>query len=363
MRKYRVGIVGVRRGGNLLNQFTAFPVVEITALCDLLEERLAAVGKLYNVPDHFLFTDYEAFLEAPIDIVVVSTPIQIHADQVIKSLESGKHVLSEVTAAWTIEQCEQIVNTVKRTGKIYMLAENNCYYHFIREWKKWIGQGRLGKIFYAESEYMHDIQNLIRDEKTGETFWRVERPPIYYCSHNLGPLLYLMEDRVIQACGLHTGYNILLDLGPGCLSMEVALFKTQKGSVIKILRSQVAYRWPPMEFYCLYGTKGYVENGRAGGWERTEGKLFVIDEMFREVGHQIIDCSVSDPQAPPEALRGGHNVSAEYYMIRDFIEAVNNNTRPPLDVIKAMDMTLPGICAHESAMNGGSWIDVPLFNW
>ncbi len=363
MKKYRVGVVGVRRGGDLVNQFEVFPETEIAALCDLDERRLAEAGEYFKIPDRFLFTDYEAFLDAPIDIVVVSTPIQVHAEQAIKAMESGKHVLSEVTAAWTIEQCEQIVNTVKRTRKVYMMAENDCYYHFIREWKKWVEQGRLGEIFYAEAEYIHDIQDLLWDEKTGKTFWRVERPPIYYCSHSLGPLLYLMEDRVIKACGAHTGYNILPDLGLGCLGMEVALFRTPKGAVIKILRSQVAYRWPPMEFYSLYGSKGFVENGREGGWERSEGKLFVTDEMSREEGHKVIKCPASDPEAPSEALRGGHNVSAEYYMIRDFIEAVSKGTRPLLDVIKAMDFTVPGICAHQSAMNDGKWVDVPLFDW
>jgi hypothetical protein len=36
--------------------------------------------------------------------------------------------------------------------------------------------------------------------------------------------------------------------------------------------------------------------------------------------------------------------------------------RPPLDVTKAMDMTVPGICAHEAAMTG-KWVDVPRFEW
>ncbi len=48
-------------------------------------------------------------------------------------------------------------------------------------------------------------------------------------------------------------------------------------------------------------------------------------------------------------------------MIRDFIEAVENGTRPPIDVVRAVEWTLPGILAHESAMSGGKWADVPLF--
>jgi predicted dehydrogenase len=276
-------------------------------------------------------------------------------------MEAGKHVLSEVTAAWTVEQCEQIVNAVKRARQVYMLAENMCYQHFIREWKRWIDAGRLGDIFYAEAEYIHDIHELLWDESSGEAYWRLERPPIYYCSHSLGPLLMLMDDRVVQAGGAHAGYGVVPDRGPSCLNMQVALFKTQKGAVIKLLRSQVALR-PSIHFYSLYGTKGMVESGREGGWKGTRGRLYIEEEAETRHVFTDIDCPVSDPGAPEEAFGGGHG-TVEYYLVRDFIDTLDSGcVRPPIDVIKAMDMTVPGICAHEAAMTG-KWVDVPSFEW
>jgi hypothetical protein len=50
-------------------------------------------------------------------------------------------------------------------------------------------------------------------------------------------------------------------------------------------------------------------------------------------------------------------------MIRDFLDALDGGRQPPIDVMRAMDFTVPGIIAHESAMKGGEWMDVPLFNW
>ena len=362
MSKYRVGLVGAHRGASLVSQFGVQPETEITALCDLSEARLADAGEGFGVPDSGRFTDFEAFLNAPIDIVVVGTPIQLHAGQAIKAMESGKHVLSEVTAAWTVDECEHIVNTVKRTGQIYMLAENNCYLHYIRQWKGWIDQGRLGDIFYAEAEYIHDIRKLLWDESSGEAFWRLARPPIYYCSHSLGPLLMLMDDRIVQVTAADSGYGIVENRGPSCLNMEVALCKTQKGAVIKVLRSQVALREPPIHHFMLYGTKGVVENERTGGWTGSKGKLYIEEEMAAQDHYEVIDCPNSDPDAPPEAMGGGHGTT-EYYLVRDFIDSVKANVRPPLDVIKAMDMTIPGIIAHEAAMTGSGWLDVPLFEW
>lgn len=71
---------------------------------------------------------------------------------------------------------------------------------------------------------------------------------------------------------------------------------------------------------------------------------------------------LDDPNAPEEAKHGGHGTS-EHYMIRDFLDAVAHGHRPPIDVIRAMDFTVPGIVAHESAMKGGAWMGVPLFEW
>lgn len=78
--------------------------------------------------------------------------------------------------------------------------------------------------------------------------------------------------------------------------------------------------------------------------------------------HEVIDCPNSGPDAPPEAMGGSHGTT-EYCLTRDFVDSVKANIRPPLNVIKAMDMTVPGIIAHEAAMSGSGWLDVPQFEW
>ena len=360
MEKWKAGIVGLHRGGGLLSALATHPNVEVAALCDLNQEVLADVGKEYELPDKYLFVQFHNFVNAPLDIVAIATPIAFHAQQSIAAMENGKHVLCEQTAAYTIDDCERLVKAVKRTGKTYMMAENYCYFHYIREWKKMIDQGKLGEIFYAEGEYIHEIVHLLVDPETGQKYWRYRRAPIWYCGHTLGPLLSLMDDRVAKATGAHSGRHKYPDESIAFLDMEVGLFQTQKGAVIKILRSQVAPRYHDMVFYSLYGTKGFVETGREGGWGGTKGRLFLEDEMSKQDGAREIDCPTVDPNAPLEARHGGHGTS-EYYMIRDFIDAIENNTRPPIDVIRSIDFTLPGICAHQAAMSGGTWVDVPLF--
>lgn len=359
MKKWKVGIAGLSRGKGFVSVFSAHPRVEITALCDIDEGKLKETGEAFKVSDSQLFTNFDDFLNAAMDIVMIATPIPFHAEQTIKAVEIGKHVLCEQTAAYTLEECKAIVNAVKRTGMTYMMAENYCYFHYIREWKKKIDEGKLGRIFYAEGEYIHEIINLLVDSKTGQYYWRHERPPIWYCAHTLGPLLMLMDDRIVKASGVTSGFNKMPEYKdhPGFLDIEVGLFRTKKGSIVKILRSQVPSR-PHMVWYSLYGTKGHLENQR----DRGDGLYYVEGEMDKGKGGEEFPCPVVDPNAPEEAKQGGHGTS-EYYMIRDFLDAVEKKTRPPIDVIRSMDFTVPGIIAHESAMKGSQWMDVPLFDW
>ncbi|MBZ0297709.1 MAG: Gfo/Idh/MocA family oxidoreductase [Anaerolineae bacterium] len=363
MDKIRAGIVGLQRGNGITHSLQMHPQVEITALCDINTHRLSEIARTFSVADDHLYDNYDNFLNADLDVVVIATPIQIHAEQSIAAMESGKHVLCEQTAAYTIEDCTLLVETVNRTGLKYMMAENYTYFHYIRQWKEQVDQGKLGKIFYAEGEYIHEIVNLLIDPVTKERHWRYTRPPIYYCAHTLGPLLTLMDDRIVKATGVHSGKNIYpQEEGLGFLDMEVGLFQTEKGAVIKILRSQTAPRHHEVIFYSLYGTKGCIESGRnrTEGYGSSRGLMYIEGETSRETGAVEIDCPVVDPDAPEEARKGGHGTS-ELYMVNDFIGSIQNNTKPPIDVIRSIEFTIPGIIAHESAMRGGEWLDVPQF--
>jgi len=93
MKKWKVGIVGLARGNGFVKVFSAHPEVEVTALCDINAERLASTGKAFSLPEERLFTRFDDFLNAPMDIVMIATPIAFHTEQTIRSLESGRHVL------------------------------------------------------------------------------------------------------------------------------------------------------------------------------------------------------------------------------------------------------------------------------
>ncbi|MGC9065307.1 MAG: Gfo/Idh/MocA family protein [Candidatus Ratteibacteria bacterium] len=299
MKKLKIGIVGLSRGRGFVGVFSSHPDVAVSAICDIDQKKLAEVGDAFGLPDSARFSNFDDFLNNDTDIVMIATPIPFHAEQTIKSLQAGKHVLCEQTVSYTIEECEKVVEEVKKSGKKFMMAENYCYFHYIREWKKIVDAGEIGKILYAEGEYIHNIFHLLVNQETGQFYWRHERPPIWYCAHTLGPLLMLMKDRIVKACGLTTGFNIYPQFkdSPGFLDFEVGFFKTEKGAVVKILRSQVP-ACPHFVWYCLYGTKGHLENKRVKG----EGFIYIADKTPDD--GEIFTSSIVDPNAPEEAKKG-----------------------------------------------------------
>jgi predicted dehydrogenase len=349
MKRLRIGVAGLRRGAGLAQVFKHHPKCELAAVCDVEREAADRFAQQHRVET--VAYDYESLIERDLDVVVVATPLPLHAAQSVAAMEAGKHVFSEVPAAATLAECERIVRAVEKTGKTYMMGENVNYFPRTLAWKREVDRGRLGEIFYGEAEYVHDCGSLMLDAH-GQPTWRAKLPPIHYCTHSLGPLLYIARDRCLRVSGMHTGCHVRPHLGT--IDMEVGIMQTAGGRVLKILCGFSVVREPAFHYYCLYGTRGMLESQRCD-WDADKGHFPA--EM---PGMQRDPVDLTPPPAPPEASLGGHGTS-EYFMVDDFVACLLNGSPAPIDVYAAMDYTVPGICAHLSAERGGELIEVPDF--
>jgi predicted dehydrogenase len=349
---YRVGVVGLRRGAGPAGVFDLLPDCRLVAGCDTSPEAIARFEAEF--PGARGFADYDAMLASGLDIVVVGTPIPAHAAQTVAALEAGCHVLQEVTLSDTLEGCRAILEAVRAHPKQkFMLAENCCYWAYILAWQELWQRGALGEFVYAEAEYVHDIRHLLRNPD-GTPAWRASRPPITYCTHSLGPLLKVTGERCVTASCFHTGSKFEPELGH--LDMMVAIFQTSGGGAIKVLRGQAVAREPAYHYYSIYGTKGCLETSRP------PVSPIQTNAYFDGIPHlrNMIEIPIGNDAAgvPAAALRGGHG-SIEYLMVRDFMASVRDDTPSPIDIHAALEMTLPGLCAYESAMQGGRPVAVP----
>ena len=348
----RCGVAGLGRGRLFVKCFESIPGCEVVAVCDIRERALA---------DHCqydCYTNYEEFIDkSALDVVAVITPGPVHAEQSVLAMEKGVHVICETPCIYSLEEAQRVVDTVKKTGLKFMLAENYIYMGWVEKWQELIDEGKLGEIVYAEGEYTHDCRGIMfmkpdggyipygeRDQHPDASLsWRAtDLPPLKYCSHTLGPLLHLMQDRCISACGLSTGSRTLPEAPTN--DMETGIFKTEKGSVIR-LTNGFSIAHPFALFYGLYGTRGTVKLMNIGG---QSVKVYTDDEP--DAGWQDIEMPFSER---PDG-RDGVTV-----MMEEFIESVRTGGEAPIDIYRSMDYTVPGVCASISGEKGGEMMSLP----
>jgi predicted dehydrogenase len=146
----RLGIIGPgSRGQELMRTFLRVPGVRFTGLCDVYEPRFAEAREVTREQTP-IYHDYRELLAAKdVDAVVVATPLSFHAEHVIAGLESGRYVYGEKSMAKTVEECDRIVDAVKRTGNYYQVGVQYHYASWYREALKRIREGRLGKVTHV----------------------------------------------------------------------------------------------------------------------------------------------------------------------------------------------------------------------
>jgi hypothetical protein len=136
--RVRIGFIGVgSRGSGHVSRFARIEGVEVKAVCDIYPDRVRRVidgieDSLQNPESYSGGEDEWKKLcdRDDIDLVIISTPWDLHAPQAVYAMEQGKHVGVEVPAAKTMEECWELVKTSERTRKHCMMLENVCYDFF-----------------------------------------------------------------------------------------------------------------------------------------------------------------------------------------------------------------------------------------
>lgn len=346
----RVGVAGLRRGRGFVSVLAAHPAAELIAVADPDTQRCRDTASEFGVA--IQCADFDELLKVDLDAVVIATPAPRHTAQSVAALAAGRHVLCEVPAVASLAEAQALVRAVEDASGTYMLAENVNYFDRTIAWQRFIDEGNVGSIHYAEAEYVHDCGPLFTDA-SGSLTWRASLPPIHYCTHSLGPLLAWTGDRCVSVTGLHTGSRVRPDLGT--IDMEVGLFRTAAGGVFKILCGFSVRSEPGRHWYCVYGTEGMLESGRTAD---SPDRGFLATDPEGTTGPAADIVPAVERPGPAGAVQGGHG-NSEWFMIDDWLAAVIDARPVPIDVHAGLDMTLPGICAHLSAQQGGRPVEIP----
>ena len=340
-RKIRVGIVGygVCKFGAEFG-FQNHPNVEVVAVSDLFSDRCAELAKACRCAKTYPSLE-ELVKDERVEAVFVATDAPSHARHCIEVLKHGKHVASAVPAVFgSLEQAEKLYRAVKASGLKYMMFETSCFHEDLHAMREIYQAGGFGKLVYSEGEYFHYMEQPIDSYKD----WRVGLPPQWYPTHSNAYYIGVTMGHFTEVSCMGIPSRIT-HLQPANnryhnpFGTEIALFRTSEGGM-----SRMGVSWDTPGYG---GEMGRVRGQLGSFYGKYEGTTSSLPGTHR-------------PPLPPGVPAGGHGGSHGYLM-NEFVTAILQDRKPLVDISLALNLTVPGIVAHQSALKNGNLLKIPHY--
>ena len=362
-----IGVGG--RGRGHVKRAAQTEGVSITAFCDIDPEAVKKTQQILRdsgKKEATVYSDGEhAFEEMlkrdDIDGVIISTPWLWHTRMAVATMKAGKYVAVEVSAANTIEECWDLVNTSEETGMPCMILENVNYRRDVMAVLNMVKQGLFGEVVHARCGYRHSLLNVKfnRDLKFGEgahgeARWRTQhsltRNADVYPTHALGPVaamleinrgnrfLYLtstatkavgLKDYIVEKGGKdHPHADLPWKQG----DIITSVIKTTNGESIIVTHDCNLPRPYSLNFH-VAGTDGVTDfdyghrrihiegQSKNHGWDEFQAWQDKYDHpLWKKYG---------------EIANGAGHGGIDYFVTREFINCVKEQRQPVMDVYDA----------------------------
>ncbi|MGN1064158.1 MAG: Gfo/Idh/MocA family oxidoreductase [Thermoguttaceae bacterium] len=347
-KKLKMGIVGFG-----LCQFGAqfglqnHPNVEVVAVSDLFPERRDGLAKACKCEKTYESLE-EMIKDDSIEAIFIATDAPSHCDHACKILKSGKHVASAVPAVFgSLEQADKLFETVKETGLQYGMFETSCFHDDVYAARKIYKAGGFGQMVYTEGEYYHYGVGTLDGYKN----WRRGLPPQWYPTHSNAYYTCVTGNSYTRvSCIGHVSkleeYQKGANPWDNPFGTEVALFNTSEGGSARMIVSWDTAGWG--------GETGRMR-GEVGAFN---GAYQPLNDITAEIVKKLGE--LRKPALPPQVGAGGHGGS-HGYLGSNFVESVLKGKAPIVNVAVALNTTVAGIVAHQSALKDGESMAIPQY--
>lgn len=385
----RVGLIGLgSRGTSALPRLSVIEGVEIKALCDVRPERVAAgLAKLASTshkPETY-DDDADAWRRVcerdDIDLIYNCTPWRLHAPISIFAMEHGKHAVTEIPAATTMEECWQLVETSERTRRHCMMLENCCYDFFELLTLNMAQQGYFGEIVHGEGAYLHDLRELNFSKEQYHDMWRLkenQRNGNLYPMHGLGPIAQLMNvnrgDRFDYLVSMQSADFQMAKMADELAAsdpffepfagkryrgnMNTTTVRTAKGRTI-MLQHDVTSPRPYSRLHTVVGTRAMAQKYPLPPRLTNGGHEWVSPEDLEELEERYTFELVKRIAAKAKQV-GGHG-GMDFIMDWRLMNNLRQGLPLDMEVYDAAAWTSVGLLSEVSVANRSKSVDVPDF--
>jgi hypothetical protein len=381
----RIGYVGVGGMGSAhVRNLLRIEGVEIRAVCDIVEEKVARIQKAVvaagqKQPDGYSrgLTDFKRLCERDdLDLVYTATPWEWHVPVCVAAMQAGKHAATEVPAAITLEECWQLVETAEKTRRHCVMMENCCYDRPEMLCLNLVKKGFLGEILHAEAGYLHDLRG-VKFSNEGEGLWRlahsIARNGNLYPTHGLGPVSQCMDinrgDRfqsLVSISSPSRGLNLYAVKTFGADhpkarqkyalgDVNVSLIQTALGKVITLYHDTNLPR-PYSRIHKVQGTGGLFEKypDRVYIEGRSKADAWDTLDKYAEFEHPLWTSQA-------DKARGAGHGGMDYIEDYRLIDALQQGRALDLDVYDAASWSAVTGLSERSVASKGAPVDFPDF--
>lgn len=340
-RKIRVGIAGYglcRFGAQF--GFQDHPNVEVVAVTDLIPARREQLAKACRAEKTYDSCE-EMIQDEAIEAVFIATDAPSHARLAIAALQHGKHVAAAVPAVFgSLEEADQLFEAVQTSGRHYMLFETSCFHADLYAWRQQYRAEQLGQLIYSEGEYYHHFPTPLggynpKTRKVDPNGWRKGLPPQFYPTHATAYYVGVTGESFTEVSCLGKPSKVphlqaANNDYENPFGSEIALLRTSEGGM-----SRMAVCW---DLPAAGGEQGRVYGEKNGAGTAAQTR----------------------PPLPP-GMRAGAHGGSHGYLTAEFIDAILRDRKPWIDVALALNMTVAGIVAHQSALKDGELLKIPQY--
>ncbi|MGB0836642.1 MAG: Gfo/Idh/MocA family protein [Flavobacteriaceae bacterium] len=399
--KIKIGFIGVGlRGTNHLANTLLRSDCEVRAICDvdpsrialakeMIEEKQKSKVEYFGADD----LDYLNLLSVKdLDAVIISTPWLWHTKMAVDAMKAGVYVGLEVSAANTLEECWDLVDTHIETGTHLMLLENVNFRRDVMAVTNMVKQDVFGELVHFRCGYQHDLRFVkfndgktpyglgveFGDQGVSESKWRTQhsltRNADVYPTHGLGPIarmadinrgnrLMSLTATATKGIGLH---NYIVEHGGE--DHPNAALKFKQGDVItstiKTARGESIIVTHDCNLPRPYSLGFRVQGGK-GIWEVDGSRIYIegkspshrwedAGKWLEEYDHPLWK-KYGDYAA--EAGHGG----MDFFVLNAFVQSVKENKAPLIDVYDAAAWSAVTPLSEISIANNGEPQDFPDF--
>jgi len=290
----KVGLIGAgSRGTYTATMVAKNPGARITAICDVVDEKIANAKAKTGATDAKAYKNFQDLLASDVEAVLIATPVYLHPGHFEAAVKSGKHIYMEKPAGLDVAGCKRVMKAAdsadrkvnitfgfqQRYGGVYVKA------------KQLLDSGAIGKVREVHGEFLkfalrgdEPIPPPPRNEQERLEQWKLWRSTfgeviVETYVHNLDAINWFLGAHPLKAIG--TGGRTVEKRGD--LLDHLSVTYDYPGNVqMTFAGSQMTPRFFRSNKERYIGEKGFIETAREY-WTYSTGAAPVTEKSEHDI--------------------------------------------------------------------------------